>query len=139
VDYMTTCLRPDEILLEVRVPVLPPGTGSAYTKLVCVEGGFAIVGVGAYLVCHPNRTCQEVRVGIGGATSVPLRLTAIEETMPGRKVDEGFIDDVAEAAYDAAAQPTAELHADGTYKREMVRVFTRRALRTALARALARG
>ena len=139
VDYMTPCLSSDEILLEVRVPILPPGAGSVYTKLARVEGGFAIVGVGAYLVCHPDRTCQEVRVGIGGATSVPLRLMAIEEAMRGRKVDEGFIDDVAEAAYEAAAQPTAGLHADGTYKREMVRVFTRRALRTALARALPRG
>lgn len=139
VDYMTTCLRSDEILLEVRVPILPPGTGSAYSKFARVEGGFAIVGVGAYLVCHPDRTCQEVRVGIGGATAVPLRLTAIEEAMPGRKVDEKFIGDVAEAAYEAAAQPTAELHADGAYKREMVRVFTRRALSTALARALPKG
>ncbi len=136
VDYMTTCLRPDEILLEVRIPILPPGTGSAYTKLTRIEGGFAIVGVGAYLVCDPDCTCQEVRVGIGGATSVPLRLTAIEEVMQGRKVDEGFMNEVAEAAYDAAAQPTAELHAEGAYKREMVRVFTRRSLSTALARAV---
>jgi len=138
VDYMTTCLRPDEILIEVRAPILPPGTGSAYTKLARVEGGFAIVGVGAYLVVHPDRTCKEVRVGVGGATSVPLRLTTIEEGMRGRKVGEEFLNDVAEAAYDAVVQPTADLHADGAYKREMVRVLTHRALSTALTRALPR-
>jgi len=136
VDYMTTSLRPDEILVEARVPMLPLGAGSAYTKFARIEGGFAIVGVGAYLVVHPDRTCQEVRVGVGGATSVPLRLTAIEEVIQGRRVDEEFINDVAEAAYATVVQPTAELHADGAYKREMVRVFTRRALSTALARAL---
>jgi carbon-monoxide dehydrogenase medium subunit len=135
VDHMTTCLRPDEILVEVRVPTLPPGTGSAYTKLVRVEGGFAIVGVGAYLVVHPDRVCKEVRVGVGGATPVPLRVAKIEEVMQSREVDEEFINDAAEAAYAAVVQPTAELHADGAYKREMVRVFTRRALSTALTRA----
>ncbi len=137
VDYMTTCLRPDELLLEVRVPILAPGTGSAYTKLTRVEGGFAIVGVGAYLVLNPDRTCQEVRVGIGGATSVPPQLTAAEDARQGRKVDEGFINDMAEAAYNAVTQPTSELHADGEYKQEMARVFTRRALSLALTRALA--
>ncbi len=70
--------------------------------------------------------------------SVPLRLMAAEKAMQGRKVDEEFINDMAEAAYNAVAQPTSELHADGEYKREMARVFTRRALSTAFARALPR-
>ena len=40
VDYMTTSLDADEVLTEIRVPVLSPDTGTAYAKFTRVEGGF---------------------------------------------------------------------------------------------------
>ncbi len=139
VDYMTTSLNADEVLTAIRVPVLPPDTGTAYLKFTRVEGGFALVGVGVCLGLHPDRTCRFIRVGICGAASVPVRVSAIEETLTGRLVDDTFIAAVAEAAYEAAHDPVAELHAEADYKREMVRVFTRRAVRTALERTQIQG
>ena len=50
-------------------------------------------------------------------------------------MDDTFIEAVADAAYETAHDPVAELHADAGYKREMVRVFTRRAVKTASERA----
>ena len=135
VDYMTTSLGADEVLTEIRVPVLSSDTGTAYVKFTRVEGGFAIVGVGTCLRLNPDRTCRSIRVGICGAAPVPVRLTAIEETLKGKTVDDAFIEAVADAAYETAHDPVAELHADADYKREMVRVFTRRAVKTALERA----
>ena len=135
VDYMTTGLGADEILTAIRVPVLPSDTGTAYVKFTRVEGGFAIVGVGACLGLNPDRTCRSIRVGICGAAPVPVRLTAIEATLTERAVDDTFVEAVADAAYETAHDPVAELHADAEYKREMVRVFTRRAVKTALERA----
>ena len=135
IDYMTTSLNADEVLTEIRVPVLSPDTGTAYVKFTRVEGGFAIVGVGACLRLNPDGTCRSIRVGICGAAPVPVRLTAIEETLTGKVVDDAFVEAVASAAYEAAHDPVAELHAEADYKREMVRVFTRRAVKTALERA----
>ena len=135
VDYMTTSLAADEVLTAIRVPVLSPDTGTAYVKFTRVEGGFAIVGVGVCLRLNPDRTCLSIRVGICGAAPVPVRLTAIENTLTGRAVDDAFVEAVATAAYETAYDPVAELHADADYKREMVRVFTRRAVKTALERA----
>ena len=131
--YMTTAVGPQELLTEVRVPVLPSGTGSAYAKLQRIEGGFAIVGVAAILKVRSS-LCQEIALGIGGGGPIPFRLKDVESWCQGRKVDEQFIAEVAEAAYAASSEPTSELHADAAYKRDMVRVFTRRALRTALQR-----
>ena len=54
--------------------------------------------------------------------------------MVGQAVDETFIENVAQAAYASAQDPVAELHADAEYKKAMVRVFTRRAVKTALER-----
>lgn len=135
VDYMTTSLNADEVLTEIRVPVLSPDTGTAYVKFTRVEGGFAIVGVGACLRLNPDGTCRSIRVGLCGAAPVPVHLTAIEETLTGKVVDDAFVEAVAAAAYEAAHDPVAELHAEADYKREMVRVFTRRAVKTTLERA----
>ncbi len=135
VDYMTTSLSADEVLTEIRVPALPSDTGTAYVKFTRVEGGFAIVGVGACLRLNPDKTCRSIRVGMCGAAPVPVRLTAIEDTLAGKAVDDAFVDAVAAAAYESAHDPVAELHATADYKREMVRVFTRRAVKTALERA----
>ena len=135
VDYMTTSLGADEVLTEIRIPVLPSGAGTAYVKFTRVEGGFAIVGVGACVSLNPDGTCQSIRVGMCGAAPVPVRLTAIETTLPGKPTDDTFIENVAQAAYPITQDPVAELHADAEYKREMVRVFTRRAVKAALERA----
>jgi carbon-monoxide dehydrogenase medium subunit len=133
--YMTTAVGPQEMLTEIRVPILAAGTGSAYAKHRRIEGGFAIVGVAAVLKVQ-NGVCQEIAVGIGGGGPIPFRLAGIDSRCKGKKVDEPSIAEVAEAAYAASTEPTSELHADATYKREMVRVFTRRALRKALERAV---
>ena len=102
VDYMTTSLGADEVLTAIRVPALASDTGTAYVKFTRVEGGFAIVGVGASLVLNSDRTCRSIRVGICGAAPVPVRLTAIEETLRGRAVDDAFVEAVATAAYETA-------------------------------------
>lgn len=135
IDYMTTSLAEDEVLTEVRVPVPAPGSGMAYRKFTRVEGGFAIVGVAACVLRAPDGTLQSVRIGLCGGAAVPLRVSAVEDGMQGRTPDDTWLDEVADAAYAAAHDPVAELHAAADYKREMIRVFTRRAVAAALERA----
>jgi len=131
--YMTTAVGPQEIVTEIRVPVLPAGTGSAYAKHRRIEGGFAIVGVAA-IVTLQHGVCQRIALGISGGGAIPFRLQEIEGRCQGRRIDDQLINEIAETAYNASAEPTNELHADAGYKRAMVRVFTRRALTSALAR-----
>lgn len=131
--YMTTAVGPQEIVTEVRVPVLPAGTGSAYAKHRRIEGGFAIVGVAA-IVTLQNDVCQRIALGISGGGAIPFRLREIEGRYQGQRLDKQLVDEIAEIAYNTSVEPTNELHADAAYKRAMVRVFTRRALTAALAR-----
>lgn len=133
-DYMTTAVGPQEMVTEVRVPVLPAGIGSAYAKHRRIEGGFAIVGVAA-IVTLQDGVCRRIVLGVSGGGAIPCRLREIEERCQGKQVDDQLINEIAEAAYRASVEPTTELHADAAYKRDMVRVFTRRALQTALQRA----
>jgi CO/xanthine dehydrogenase FAD-binding subunit len=131
-----TALAPNEMVTEVRLPTLLAGTGSAYAKHKRIEGGFAIVGVAAVLSVRGGR-CQSISVGVSGGGAIPFRLHDVESLCQGKTIDEQLIDDIAEAAYSAATAPSPELHASADYKRAMVRVFTRRAVQAALARAIA--
>lgn len=135
VDYMTTSLAEDEVLTEVRVPIPSQGSGMAYRKFTRVEGGFAIVGVAASVSLRPDGMLRSVRIGLCGGAAVPVRVSAVEDGMQGRTPDDTWLDEVAAAAYAAARDPVAELHAAADYKREMIRVFTRRAAAAALERA----
>jgi len=135
VGYMMTAIEPQEILTEVRVPMLLTETGSAYAKHRRIEGGFAIVGIAA-VVTMRNTLCQQLAIGISGGGTVPFRLKEIETQYYGKQLDETAITAIAEAAYNAATEPTNELHADAAYKRDMVRVFTRRAMKMAMEHAL---
>jgi len=135
VGYMMTAVEPQEILTEVRVPLLSSGTGSAYAKHRRIEGGFAIVGVAAVVAMQKN-LCQRLAVGINGGGTMPLRLKEVETQYQGKRLDNTAIGTIAEAAYNAATEPTNELHADAAYKRDMVRVFTQRAVKMAMERAL---
>jgi CO/xanthine dehydrogenase FAD-binding subunit len=78
----------------------------------------------------------EARIAIGCVNPRPARARDAEERLRGCDVadlDDAVGDVSARAA--AAADPADDLHGSADYKREMVAVFTRRALGAAIARA----
>jgi len=113
--------------------VLPVRTGSAYVKHRRIEGGFAIVGSAA-IVERDNNICQRISVAVSGGGAIPFCIPDVEGRCHGKRMDESLITEIAEAAYNAAEDPTNELHANAESKREMVRVFTKRAVRVAVER-----
>ena len=134
VDMLTTALRPEEILAEIRFEPDPTGSGSAYKKLHQPASGFAIVGVAAQVSLDTSGNCREARVGITGVTGKAYRASRVEKELKGKKLDASVI---ARAAAHAAEgiQPLSDLHASGTYRAAMAEVYTRRALSEAVARA----
>ena len=131
-----TAREPDEILTAVRFRPWPAPVASAYVKFGVHER--PTLGVAVALV-RDGQTVQEARLAVGCVGPTPLRITAAEERLKGRSLADVF-DDPVEAGALAAQQvdPVTDLHGSEDYKREMVAVFVRRALRTAAARALGR-
>jgi aerobic carbon-monoxide dehydrogenase medium subunit len=129
VDYLTTSLAEDEVVLEVRVPKLDASWGWHYEKFTRIAQAWAIVGSCA-LVKRSNGTIDEARVGLTNMATVPLRATATEQALAGASTDA-----IADAASDAAegTEPPADLNADATYRRHLARVLTRRALQAAVS------
>ena len=135
-DTFTTALGEDELLTEVRVPVPPERTGGAYLKLERKVGDFAIAAVGVQVTLNAAGECTRAGIGLCGVGSISLRARQAEEYLVGRTLSE---DVLAEAAYLAAeeADPVSDQRGPAEYKRDMVRVLTRRALQQAAERARA--
>lgn len=133
VGMLTTALQPGEILTEVHVPVLGPGTGWAYEKFPHPASRYAVVGVAA-VVRVEGGVCREARVGITGAAPKAFRATAIEQALAGRPLEEATI----RAAVEKAVSPEGLLSdpfASAEYRAHLCAVLARRALLRAASRA----
>jgi aerobic carbon-monoxide dehydrogenase medium subunit len=127
-DYLTTAVRPDEVMTEVRVPKLS-GYGYAHRKFNRRAEDWAMVGACA-LVKASNGSCEDVRVGLTHMGSVPLRASATEDALRGQPLDRDRIAQAAEQAADGTSPP-GDLNATPEYKQHLARVLTRRALEEA--------
>ena len=132
-----TARRPDELLASVRLSPWPTGTGAAYVKFGVHERPTLGIAVALRLDGAGERArVADARVAIGCVSPRPMRVEAAEARVNG--VAEAELGDVTGAMADAAAEsvdPADDLHGSAEYKREMVAVFARRALRVAAARA----
>lgn len=133
-DTFTTSLGPAEIITEVRVPKAQPRTGGAYLKLERKVGDFAIAGVAAFVALDGGGKVASAGIGLTNVGPTALRARKAEEALRGRTPDDKAIAEAAAAAA-AQAQPVTDLRGPADYKRDIVRVLTARALRTAVARA----
>jgi aerobic carbon-monoxide dehydrogenase medium subunit len=127
VDYLTTALAEDEVVVEVRVPKLDASWSWRYEKFSRVAQAWAIVGSLA-LVKRSNGTIEDARVGLTHMATVPLRATAVEQALAGATVD--AIASAAEAAAEGTS-PSSDLNATTEYREHLARVLTRRALEAA--------
>lgn len=129
----TTTIAPNELLTEVRLPVLPAGTGSAFVELNRRHGDWAIVGAAAVLTVGKEGECSDARIAVAGVGGTPIRCSEAEDILEGRGLDETLFEEAAERAA-AAVDPVDDLHATADYKRAMVKVFVGRALTLASER-----
>lgn len=132
-DVLTTSLRRDEILTEVKVPVLPPGSGGAYLKLGRGASDLATVGVAAVITLDRAGRCRDARLGLAGVGPTPIRASRAEDVLKGQTPSDDLVAKAAEEASESS-NPSSDIRGSAEYKREMVKVYVKRAVRQSLAR-----
>jgi carbon-monoxide dehydrogenase medium subunit len=132
---LTTVLRSDEIITELRLPPWPTGRHWAFREFARRQGDFALAGVALYYDADERGRARDPHVGMIGACSRPHRLPSVEAVLAGHAVDEPVIGAAAEAA-GAAVDPPDDLHASAAYRRALVMTLVERALRAAAAPTL---
>jgi carbon-monoxide dehydrogenase medium subunit len=127
-----TALGAEEILTEILVP--PPQTpaGFHYTKHAVRKAmDLAVAGVAVALSSNPAKDrCATAKIALGAVGPVPMRAARAEDCLKGRKLDEEAVSRAALLASEDA-RPISDIRAAAEYRREMVQVITRRALRQA--------
>ena len=131
-DAFTTALKEEEVLKEVRLPIIRT-KASAYAKLERQAGDFGIVGVAVCLQLSTAGIDEECGIGLTGVGPFVIAARRAEDVVRGTKIDGRVISRAAELAAEDS-NPVGDLRGSVEYKREMVKVMTRKALTLALKR-----
>ncbi|HEV3311839.1 MAG TPA: xanthine dehydrogenase family protein subunit M [Chloroflexota bacterium] len=129
---MTTAIKPDEVLVRAHLNSPPPNTGTAFLEIARRHGDFAVASVAVSLTVDDG-AITSARIAMGGVGTTPLRARQAEEFLVGHAAE---LDAFAQAGRIAAgeAEPASDIHGSAEYRRELIRVLTRRALEKAAAR-----
>ena len=132
VAALTTTLEPDELLTEIRLPLLDDAWRTGFAEFSRRVGDFALAMCAAFLRFEGGRIA-EVRLGIGGATDRPSRIAAAEAILAGT---DGRLEIRREAGDIAATaiDPLEDIHASAAFRRDLVRAMVGRALDQAFTR-----
>jgi aerobic carbon-monoxide dehydrogenase medium subunit len=123
-DLMTTALAPNELIVEIRVPVTARTV--AYVKTEQKASGFALAGVAA--VISPDG----IRVGVTGVAAKAYRATSVEQALKGKTTADAIA--LAAARATDGVELLSDIHASADYRAQLAQVNTRRALERAASR-----
>ena len=126
-----TARNPDELITEVRLPLLGAGTGVGFAEHRRTHGSFALAAALAAVRVEGGRVAW-ARIGLANAAEVPVRARGAEQVLAGQPLSAQLLGEAADAAA-GAANPAAEPHCSAEYRRHALRVLTRRCLAQATA------
>jgi carbon-monoxide dehydrogenase medium subunit len=128
--YYETVLEPGELITELRIPA----QGRRRTAYLKVTTGAAddwpALGVAVSLEAD-GQVVRAVRVVVSAATEKAVRLTGAEEVLSGATIDDAVLARAGDAAAEEA-ETVSDVRGSAAYKRELLRVYVRRAVRQAL-------
>jgi carbon-monoxide dehydrogenase medium subunit len=135
VAFYETSLRPDEIVTAVEVPLPAAGTGAVYEKFVTRSSeDRPCVGVAAVVRLGPGDIIDDLRVSVGAAAETPQRFADVEAEARGRRFEEATLREVADA-YAGRIEALDDMRGSAWYRTEVTKVWIRRGLEHAAARA----
>jgi CO/xanthine dehydrogenase FAD-binding subunit len=131
-----TVLKPGEFLVNVLISTPKPNSGAAYLRFIPRnEMDIAVVGAGVSVTLDESRNrCVAARVALAAVAPTPLYVHEAGAALVDGELRDELIDKCAVAAQ-AAARPISDMRGDAEYRRHLVGVLVRRALRKAIERA----
>lgn len=124
VGAYATALGPGELLRSVSLSALD-GAGTGYRSLLLARDSWALARAAAFV--RANGTVQDIRVVLGCVAGAPVRASALEERLRGREPTAAAVAEAAALAGEGL-DPPSDVHATGSYRRDMACVMARRAV-----------
>jgi aerobic carbon-monoxide dehydrogenase medium subunit len=131
ITALTTALEPDELLTEIRLPLLDNGWRTGFAEFSRRRGDYALAMCAAALRIQDSRII-EARIGVGGATDRPCRITHAEELLVGTNATAELRREAGKIAANVI-EPLTDVQASAEFRRALVRAMVERALTHACA------
>jgi CO/xanthine dehydrogenase FAD-binding subunit len=128
-----TVLETNELLVRLEMPPMRPNSAGEYIKLGRRNAmEIAMIGAAALITLRPgNNTCEEAKLALATAAPTPIRCKEAEQGLTGKKLDKETVESAAETA-STEASPRTSWRSTEAYRRDMIRVLTRRTIQGAL-------
>jgi CO/xanthine dehydrogenase FAD-binding subunit len=122
----------DEILTKIIIPKQKDVYGSAYRKLR-IRGSvdYPLASAAALITMTADNKISTSHIVIGAAGPAPRLVEGAQAVLQGKTPQEADLEAVADLAF-ALSEGADNLTMPGAYRRKMIRVFTKRAIRGAL-------
>lgn len=133
--YMLTSLQPDQMIKEIRFPIMNKESASSFVEVARTHGDFALAEAAVVLETDETGTVTKAQIAVGGVNPTPTVLEEVEEHIIGKKLTDELLAEVREMTEDNV-DPESDLHGTDEYRRELVGVLVQRALKTAVARVM---
>jgi carbon-monoxide dehydrogenase medium subunit len=126
-----TSMDDDELLIEIEVPPPPARSAGCYVRHTTREEmDIAVAGVAAWLaLSSQHNRLRAARIALGAVAATPMRARDTESSLKGKPVTLDAIEEASEVAA-GEAKPISDLRGSAEYRRELVRVLTRRTLKS---------
>ncbi len=139
ISLFTTAIMPDDLLIEVAIPPLPPRTGWSFMEVARRHGDYALMGVAATVTLNGKNECDEARLVYVNGSDRPFNAQAATDLLKGQALTPDAIEAAAETSAIQDVEPPSDIHASADYRRHLVKILTRRALAQAVERAVGSG
>jgi carbon-monoxide dehydrogenase medium subunit len=129
-DFFTgiyeTVLGPGEILVDVKVPHMPAGSKAVYLRYSTLSANdWPCLGVAALLSKENNR-CRELRLALSGLAPTPVMISGLD-WVRDQTLDDSLLDQIS-TLVDQQIEPLSDLRGSAWYKRQVAKVFVKRAI-----------
>lgn len=131
---MTTCVEPDEIVTEIRLPLWPPGHGYSFHEFARRHGDFALAGSAVLMTTDENGAITRCAIALAGVCETPIRLRQVEQALVGKRGDAEIFAGAGDGL--DRAELLDDIHAPALYRRRLAGVMLRRGLHAAYDRAV---
>ena len=97
VGALATALAPDEMLMEVKLPVAKPRSGACFMEVARRRGDFALIGVACTVQLDDDGRCIDARIGLCNAGDTPILAEDAGASLVGRPIGAAQIDEAGES------------------------------------------
>jgi aerobic carbon-monoxide dehydrogenase medium subunit len=140
-----TTLQPGQIISEIFVPEIAPGSGAVYLKQKRREGAdLAIAGVAVMVTINMESRkgriatpgdqvdiIDDIKIALGAVAPTPIRARKAEHILRGKKANNDLLEEAGRAA-SAESQPIDDVRSSADYRKKLVTVLTIRAIKQAI-------